>query len=102
LAHLIALSGIKELFNEERKWLKEYLLSEVSENTIRSETQKIGKLQHQADQALAKEMQDENSLQKREQSQPAAPNILYGSANTAKVRIEPRNAQEKAVENRET
>jgi hypothetical protein len=45
LAHLIALSGIKESFEEGRKWLKEYLLFEVSENTIRSETQKMGELQ---------------------------------------------------------
>jgi hypothetical protein len=102
LAHLIALSGIKESFDEGRKWLKEYLLFEVSENTIRSETQKMGELQRQADEALVKEMQDEKSLQKRERSQPAAPDILYGSIDAAKVRIEPRDPLEKAVENRET
>ena len=102
LAHLIALSGIKEAFDEGRKWLKEYLLFEVSENTIRSETQKMGELQRQTDQDLIKEMQDEKSLQKREQSQQAVPEILYGSIDAAKVRIEPRNAQEKAVKNRET
>jgi len=101
LAHLIALSGIKESFEEGQKWLKEYLLFEVSENTIRSETQKMGELQRKADQALVKEMQDEKSLQKREQSQPVAPDILYGSIDAAKVRIEPRNPQEKAVKNRE-
>ena len=102
LAHLIALRGIKESFDEGRKWLKEYLLFEVSENTIRNETQKMGELQRQADHALIKEMQDENNLQKRERDQPAAPDILYGSIDAAKVRIEPRDPQEKAVENRET
>jgi hypothetical protein len=111
LAHLIALSGIKESFDEGRKWLKEYLLFEVSENTIRSETQKMGELQRQADQALVKAMQDEKSLHtcpggrcqgKRERSQPIMPDILYGSVDAAKVRIEPRDPQEKAVENRET
>lgn len=91
LARLIALSGIKESFVEGRKWLKEYLLLEVSENTIRSETQKMGELQRQADQALVKEMQDEKSLQQRERNQPAAPDILYGSIDAAKVRIEPRD-----------
>jgi len=101
LAHLIALSGIKESFEEGQKWLKEYLLFEVSENTIRSETQKMGELQRKADQGLVKEMQDEKSLQKREQSQPVAPDILYGSIDAAKVRIEPRAPQEKAVKNRE-
>ena len=102
LAHLIALSGIKESFEEGRKWLKEYLLFEVSENTVRSETQKMGELQRQADQELVKAMQDEKSLQQRERSQPVACDILYGSIDAAKVRIEPRDPQEKALENRET
>lgn len=102
LAHLIALSGIKESFDEGCKWLKEYLLFDVSDNTVRSETQKMGELQRQADQTLVKEMQDEKSLQQRERSQPVAHDILYGSIDAAKVRIEPRNPQEKALENRET
>ena len=102
LAHLVALSGIKESFEEGCKWLKEYLLFEVSENTIRSETRKMGELQLQADQALVKEMHDEKSLQQRERSQPMACDILYGSIDAAKVRIEPRDPQEKALENRET
>jgi hypothetical protein len=102
LAHLIALSGIKEAFEEGRKWLKEYLLFEVSENTIRSETQKMGELQRQADETLVTDMQDEKKLQQRERSQPAAPDILYGSIDAAKVRIEPRDPEEKAAENRET
>ena len=102
LSHLIALSGIKESFDEGRTWLKEYLLFEVSENTVRSETQKMGDLQRQADQELVNAMQDEKSLQQRERSQPAASDILYGSMDAAKVRIEPRDPKEKALENRET
>ncbi len=102
LAHLIALSGIKESLEEGRKWLKEYLLFEVSENTVRSETQKMGELQRQADQELVEAMQDEKSLQQRERSQPVACDILDGSIEAAKVRIEPRDPQEKALENRET
>jgi len=101
LAHLIALSGIDKAFEDGRQWLKQYLLFEISENTIRSETQKMGKLQKQADAELVKAMQSEASLQKREQSQQPAPDILYGSIDAAKVRIEPRNLQEKAVEDRE-
>jgi len=96
------LSGIKESFDEGRKRLGEYLLFDVSENTIRSETQKMGELQRQADQELVKEMQDEKSLQKRERNQPVAAEILYGSIDAAKVRIEPRDPREKALENRET
>ena len=102
LAHLVALSGIKESYDEGRKWLKEYLLFEVSENTVRSETQKMGDLQRRADQELVNATQDEKSLQQRERSQPAVLDILYGSIDAAKVRIEPRDPQEKALENRET
>jgi len=101
LAHLIALSGINKAFEDGRKWLKEFLLFEVSENTVRAETQKMGELQRQADIELVKERQDESGLQKRERSQPPVPDILYGSIDAAKVRIEPRNEKEKAVENRE-
>jgi hypothetical protein len=102
LARLIALSGIKEAFDAGRKWLQECLLFEVSENTVRAETQKMGELQRQADADLVKAMQSESGLQKREQSQQPAADILYGSIDAAKVRIEPRDEQEKAVENRET
>ena len=101
LAHLVALSGIDKAFDNGRKWLKEFLLFEVSENTIRAETQKMGELQKQADADLVKAMQDEASLQKREQSQHPAPDNLYGSLDAAKVRIEPRDEQEKAAKNRE-
>lgn len=101
LAHLVALSGIHKAFEDGRKWLKEYLLFEVSENTVRAETQKMGELQRQADSELIQEMHNEVSLQKREQNQAPAPVILYGSIDAAKVRIEPRDKQEKAVENRE-
>ncbi len=101
LAHLLALSGIFKAFDDGRKWLKEFLLFEVSENTVRAETQKLGELQRQADEQLVKETQDEASLQRREQGQVPAPDILYGSLDAAKVRIEPRDEQEKAAENRE-
>lgn len=101
LAHLIALSGINKAFEDGRKWLKEFLLFEISENTVRAETQKMGELQRQADTEVVKEMQDESGLQKRERSQPPAPDILYGSIDAAKVRIEPRDEKEKAVESRE-
>ena len=87
LGRLVALSGIDKAFDDGRKWLKEYLLFEVSENTVRAETQKMGELQRQADAELVKEMQNEASLQKREQSRPPAPDILYGSIDAAKVRV---------------
>ena len=101
LAHLIALSGINKAFDESRKWLKGFLLFEVSENTVRAETQTMGELQRRADAELVKEAQNEASLQKRERRPVTTPDILYGSIDAAKVRIEPRAEQEKAAENRE-
>lgn len=101
LAHLIALSGINKAFEDGQKWLKEYLLFEVSANTVRAETQTMGKLQQEMEAHLIKETQDEASLQKREQSQRPEPDILYGSIDAAKVRIEPRAEEEKTAENRE-
>ena len=110
LAQLVALSGIDKAFKDSRKWLKEYLLFEVSENTVRAETQIMGELQRQAEAELVKETQNETSLHtcpggrcqgKREQSQRPALEIMYGSIDAAKVRIEPRNCKEKAAENRE-
>jgi hypothetical protein len=46
LAQLLALSGIDKSFEEGQEWLKAFLLFEVSENTIRTETQaeQFGKL----------------------------------------------------------
>src|SRR3970040_1817804 len=102
LADLIALSGINKAFDDGRKWLKEFLLFEVSENTVRAETQQMGELQGQANTELVQETQAESGLQKRERSQQPVPDILYGSIDAAKVRIEPRDEKEKAVENRET
>jgi len=101
LAHLVALSGVDKAFDDSRKWLKEYLLFEISGNTVRAETEKMGELQRQADEDLVEEMHDEASLQKREQSLKPALQILYGSIDAAKVRIEPRGEEEKAAENRE-
>ena len=94
LAQLLALSGIDKSFEEGQAWLKAFLLFEVSENTIRAETQVLGALQRKAEEAWIAEMHNEAGLQKREQLVfPQAPDRLYGSMDAAKVRIEPRAKQ---------
>jgi len=99
LAQLLALSGIDKSFEEGPEWLKAFLLFEVSENTIRAETQVLGELQRKAEEEWIKEMHDEAELQKREQMVfPHAPDRLYGSMDAAKVRIEPRAKQGKKEE----
>lgn len=98
LAHLLALSGIDKSFEEGQEWLNAFLLFEVSENTIRAETQFLGELQRQADEDLIKEMHNETTLQKRERAAKNVPDRLYGSIDAAKVRIESRVKQGKKAE----
>jgi hypothetical protein len=99
LAQLLALSGIDKSFEEGQEWLKAFLLFEVSENTIRAETQVLGELQRKAEEEWIAEMHNEAGLQKREQMVfPQAPDRLYGSIDAAKVRIEPRAKQGKKEE----
>jgi hypothetical protein len=97
LAQLMALAGIAFSFEESVKWLKAFLLFEVSENSIRSETQQMGRLQQQGEAEQIEASQDEGVLQARlrEGQQPAQ--RLYGSMDAAKVRIEPRTRQGEAV-----
>ena len=101
LAQLLALSGIDKSFEEGQEWLKAFLLFDISENTIRTETQLLGELQKQADEDLVKEMHNETTLQKREQTVRTVPERLYGSMDAAKVRIEPRAKQGKEAEKAE-
>lgn len=99
LGQLLALSGIDKSFEEGQEWLKAFLLFEVSENTIRTETQGLGELQRKAEEEWIKEMQNEATLQKREQLVvEQVPDRLYGSIDAAKVRIEPRAKQGKKEE----
>lgn len=90
LAALLALAGIKFSFDESPKWLQAYLLFDVSENTVRSETEQMGALQEEQEKALVKQSQDEAYLQERQRHPGKVSPRLYGSMDAAKVRIEPR------------
>lgn len=91
LAQLMGLSGIAFSFEESEKWLSEFLLFAISENSIRSETEGLGLIQKQEDEQAIENSQDEKALQERLLHMPKnAPMRLYGSIDAAKVRIEPR------------
>ena len=90
LAALLSLAGIEFGFEESRKWLKAYLLFDISENTVRSETEGLGALQAQQEKVLSKKYQTEEYLQARLREGGPRPRRLYGSIDAAKVRIEPR------------
>ena len=101
LAALLALAGIEFSYDQSPKWLQAYLLFEVSENTVRSETEQLGALQEQQEAELIRHSQAEVELQARERSPgPVAPR-RYGSIDAAKVRIEPRPKKGQAAEEHE-
>jgi hypothetical protein len=45
LAKLLALSGVEVAFEEAGRWMEQFLLFRVSDNTIRKETERFGQLQ---------------------------------------------------------
>jgi hypothetical protein len=98
LAELLTLAGVELAFEHSRRWLKGFLLFEVSENTIRHETQALGQAQTAHETRLREQSQDPAWLQAHLRSLEPVPARLYGSLDAAKVRIEPRTEAEKQVE----
>ena len=98
LAQLLALAGIEFSYDESPVWLEAYLLFEVSENTVRSETEEMGRLQEQREAELVQKSQEEGYLQQRQREPGPVVPRLYGSIDAAKVRTEPRpkKGEEKA------
>jgi hypothetical protein len=90
LAALLGLAGVEFGFDHSRAWLQRFLLFDVSENTVRSETQTFGALQAERERLLCQQSRDEEYLQARLRETGAHPQRLYGSLDAAKVRIEPR------------
>jgi hypothetical protein len=101
LAALLGLAGIEFGFDESRAWLQAFLLFEVSENTVRSETQTLGALQAERETVLVQQSQDDESLQTRVRETTQVPLRVYGSLDAAKVRIEPRPKAGKKPEKQE-
>jgi hypothetical protein len=101
LAALLGLGGIELSFGESREWLSAFLLFEVSENTIRSETQALGAVQEEREAKVCQQSQDLDYLQARLREKTPLPARLYGSLDAAKVRIEPRAKEGKKPENTE-
>lgn len=90
LATLLALAGIEFSYDKSPEWLQAYLLFDISENTVRLETEQMGALQEKREEALIQQSQDEGYLQERQRHPGRITPRLYGSIDAAKVRIEPR------------
>jgi hypothetical protein len=90
LAALIGMAGVEMAFEYSSRWLAPFLLFEVSENTVRKETQAFGQLQVERDQTQIAHSQDESYLQERLRTETDLPQRVYGSLDGAHVRIEER------------
>lgn len=90
LAALLALAGLGFSYDQSPKWLQDFLLFEVAENTVRSETEQMGALQQRLEAEWIRQSQEEAYLQERERHPGPVPGRIYGSMDAAKVRIEPR------------
>lgn len=90
LSMLLALAGIGFSYDESSKWIKSFLLFDVAENTVRSETGRMGRIQEKQEEKLIEQSQKESYLQERQRHPGHIPGRLYGAMDAAKVRIEPR------------
>ncbi len=89
LARLLAWAGIQFSYEKAQEWLREFPLFEVSENTIRQETERMGRLQAEIEQEWVAQSQSETWLQERQRQSVPAPDLLYCAIDAAKARTEP-------------
>jgi len=98
LSELLTLAGVELAFEHSQRWLKGFLLFDVSENTIRHETQMLGQAQADHETTVREQSHDPTWLQAHLRSAEPIPARLYGSLDAAKVRIEPRDPAEKQAD----
>ncbi len=79
LGSLLALAGVEGSFDEGRRKIQRYLGIEVSDNTIRKETELFGRLQAEEEQAWKDKSQDEGYLQERVRQAVKREERIYGS-----------------------
>jgi hypothetical protein len=98
LSELLTLAGVELAFEHSQRWLKGFLLFDVSENTIRHETQTQGQAHAARETEWRKQSHDLTWLQAHRRASELRPARLYGSLDAAKVRIEPRDPAEKQAD----
>jgi hypothetical protein len=87
LGKLLAIAGVDIAFERARIKIKEFLMVEVSDNTIRKQTQLMGQKQAHVEAQWIQDSQDEAWLQSRERTIENIPERLYGSLDGAQVPI---------------
>jgi hypothetical protein len=93
---LLGIAGVTVSFEEAQRQVQEYLLVDVSINTIRAETQRIGAMQSQREQEWLSQSQDLDHLQSRERERTDLERV-YGSIDGAFVPLAEGWKEEKTV-----
>jgi hypothetical protein len=88
LADLLGVAGVQTSFEEGRQLVERFLLVEVSENTLRKETQGFGHAQAAQEAAWETTSQTPAWLQERLRTVSVRPKRLYGSLDGAHVPLE--------------
>lgn len=83
LARLLGIAGVERGFEEGARLVKEFMLVEVSDNTVRKETEGFGELQEEEEKKEKKDSQDAAKLQERVQKLGEHKGRLYGSLDGA-------------------
>lgn len=83
LAKLLALAGVEVAFEEAGRWMEQFLLFRVSDNTIRKETERFGQLQADREVDWQIHSQEEAELQQRLQQVGRKAGRLYASLDGA-------------------
>ena len=87
MSKLLAITGVEIAFGRSRKHLAEFLLVDISENTIRKYTQQAGEKQAALEARWIEESQNESWLQDRETKIKKVPDRLYGSMDGVQVPV---------------
>ena len=87
MGKLLAIAGVDIAFERAQRKIREFLLVEVSDNTIRKQTQQIGQKQAQLEAEWVRQSQDGAWLQERERTMSEVPQRLYGSLDGAQVPV---------------
>jgi hypothetical protein len=82
---LLAIAGAETAFDHASRLIERFLLTEVSENTVRKETQRYGELQAEREQQWIEESQDAEDYRERHRTAKERPRRVYGSIDGAHV-----------------
>jgi hypothetical protein len=83
LADLLGVAGVQTSFEEGSELVERYLLVDVSENTLRKETQQFGQLKDEEEEGWIEDSQDPEWLQEHLRTESEYPQRLYGSIDGA-------------------